>query len=415
MLRLLLLLASFGIVVSADAQGLPSAAPASVVSPPSADDSIKGVIWTMTARQVWNANAAKAPMHRPAAWATATEFKSWCNGKEAQADKSGLMPLRNQVWGGFAGNPASSRQLVDTIVANVRRAKAQKTELRKVNADALAAELAAIPGVAVATATTNPPADTVPAVKTAALPAPPQAQPGGASAATVASQQATGFGGFIAQNPAISLGLTFLLGMMAGALLTMVYRRSQQALASDYQPVVENPKAHKSKSLGQHEAHNQAKKEADEMKQAPARQAAPPTNQPEKRSNEPKLASVQKPPTATVPAAEIATPAPPAPTTWYAPAQEGGYIEERKLLAEALPQLPIMLTIDARNADRATFTLNPNVNQSKLIGDGLEQLRDYFEFALPGRISGVTAAAVGHLQRQGDGWQVTALAGLEVR
>lgn len=100
----------------------------------------------------------------------------------------------------------------------------------------------------------------------------------------------------------------------------------------------------------------------------------------------------------------------------YAPAQEGGFIEERKVVTDALPQLPIMLTVDLRIPDRATFILNPYVNQAKLIGDGLEQLRDYFDFTLPaGKIASVTAAEAGQLRRQYDGWEVIRPAQLLVR
>ena len=111
-------------------------------------------------------------------------------------------------------------------------------------------------------------------------------------------------------------------------------------------------------------------------------------------------------------------PAPPEPAGYccYAPAQQGGFIEERKTVAEALPQLPIKLMMSTKTPDRATFTLNPQVNQDKLIGDGLEQLTDYFEFALPaGRIVSVTAAGAGQLRRQGEGWLVHKPARLNVR
>ena len=100
----------------------------------------------------------------------------------------------------------------------------------------------------------------------------------------------------------------------------------------------------------------------------------------------------------------------------YAPAQEGGFIEERRVVADALPQLPIMLTVDMRIPDRATFILNPYVNQGKLIDEGLEQLRDYFDFTLPtGKITSIAAAGAGQLQRQDDGWEVTRPARLHVR
>jgi hypothetical protein len=422
MLRLLLLLMLFGAATSADAQGLPSEAPpASAAAPVAADEALKGLIWSKTAQHVWDANPAKAPAPRPVPWATAAEFKTWCNGPEAQADKSGLMGLKNQVIASFNGGAASAQQLADSIIANVNRAKDRKTELRKVDAKALAADLNSIPGVAGASVPASPPADTTLPIEAAATAPPPQpvvASP----AASATPQQPAGFSGFIAQNPAMSLGITFVLGMLAGALLTMVYRRPQpEPLAAlRVQPVAEEPRPLRTKPISQHDAHNQAKKEAELLKQASRQPAAPPTPSSTKTSpakTTPKPPPVPSPPPAApTPEAVASVPAPPLPpANWYAPAQEGGHIEERKLVAEALPQLPIMLTLDARHPDRATFTLNPHVNQGKLIGDGLEQLRDYFEYELPGRISSVTAAAPGQLVRQGEGWQVAALARLEVR
>jgi len=102
-------------------------------------------------------------------------------------------------------------------------------------------------------------------------------------------------------------------------------------------------------------------------------------------------------------------------TARYAPAQETGFLRDNKLAAEPLPQLPICLTVSEEDSEKATFTLNPLVNQAKLIGDGLHHLREFFEFDLPtGRIAAVSADAPGQLARQGDGWQVVSRARLLV-
>ena len=413
MLRLLLLFVLLaGPAARSFAQGMPDAVSVTVPRFSPADDSLKGVIWSKTARYIWN---IKSPNHPPTVWQTATEFKNWGNSAEAQADKSGLTVLKNQVLGSFGGGAASARQLVDSIVANVSRAR-KGTELYKVDARALAAELNGIPGVGAASvgnaATASVPAETAETVEAAdPLRQQPEASKKVVSAAPPKEE---GFNQFIARHPVASLGLTFLVGLLTGALLTMIYRRPP-AVAEVASPLlVEEPRIQKPKPISQHGAHNQAKKEAEAMKQVAVPQPAPPP----KRNPNPKPAPVQQPapPPVAIPAVEVSAPVAPAPpTNWYAPAQEGGHIEVRKLVAEALPQLPIMLIIDARNPDRATFTLNPQANQGKLIGDGLEQLRDYFDYELPGRISSVTAAAPGQLVRQGDGWQVSTLARLEVR
>ena len=96
--------------------------------------------------------------------------------------------------------------------------------------------------------------------------------------------------------------------------------------------------------------------------------------------------------------------------------QETPFLEERKISDNPLPQLALMLTLHPDTPDEATFTLNPQVNQIMLIGDGLNRLQKFFAYDPPvGRISSVTAAAAGRLQRQADGWQVVERAQLAIR
>lgn len=103
-------------------------------------------------------------------------------------------------------------------------------------------------------------------------------------------------------------------------------------------------------------------------------------------------------------------------TTCYAPAQETGFLRDNKLASEPLPQLPLLLTLSTDDPATASFTLNPHVNQAKLIGDGLHQLSEFFDFELPtGRLTAVSADTPGQLARQGDGWQVVSRARLLVR
>lgn len=108
-------------------------------------------------------------------------------------------------------------------------------------------------------------------------------------------------------------------------------------------------------------------------------------------------------------------PAPPLPAaTRYGPVQETPFVEERKIVEVPLPQLALMLTINPQQPDQASFTLNPQVNQTMLIGDGLNRLQKFFDYDPPlgGRISAVAAATPGTLQRHADGWQVVARARL---
>jgi hypothetical protein len=123
---------------------------------------------------------------------------------------------------------------------------------------------------------------------------------------------------------------------------------------------------------------------------------------------------ISKPATPAPTATQPATPQPAA--TRYGPVQESAFLEERKIVDAPLPQLALMLTVNPRNPDQASFTLNPNVDQARLIGDGLTRLQKFFDYDPPlgGRITLVTAAAAGQLQRQADGWQVVQRARLNI-
>lgn len=104
------------------------------------------------------------------------------------------------------------------------------------------------------------------------------------------------------------------------------------------------------------------------------------------------------------------------PAPRYAPAQQTAFLPDSKLAAEPLPQLPLLLSFRPDDPARASFTLSPHVNQAKLIGDGLHQLREFFDFELPaGRLVAVSADAPGQLVRQADGWLVVQRARLLVR
>jgi|GEM_PF-6548199 len=296
MLRLLLLFVLLvGPAARSFAQGMPDAALVRTARFSPADDSLKGIIWTKTARYIWN---IKSPEHPATVWRTATEFKSWGNGAEAKADKSGLTVLKNQVLGSFDGGAASARQLVDSIVANVGRAR-KGTELYKVDAKALAAELNGIPGVAAVspgTAATVLP-DTAAAIEAAA----PLGQPAEAAqpVVTPAPPKEEGFNQFIARHPVASLGLTFLVGLLAGALLTMIYRRPQAVAAVDAPALAPEPKPERNRTGDPHRSFNQYHKEVKEQKQdggRPPGPPAPPASPSQRKTASPTSAPVQRPP-----------------------------------------------------------------------------------------------------------------------
>ncbi|MEJ7662276.1 MAG: hypothetical protein WKG07_23280 [Hymenobacter sp.] len=84
-------------------------------------------------------------------------------------------------------------------------------------------------------------------------------------------------------------------------------------------------------------------------------------------------------------------------------------MEHDKLTTQPMSRMALLIELNNASSIKATFTLNPNVDQNWLIEADLEKLREYFGFTLPtDRWPSAVAAtgAPGTLKRQGHGWQV---------
>jgi hypothetical protein len=89
--------------------------------------------------------------------------------------------------------------------------------------------------------------------------------------------------------------------------------------------------------------------------------------------------------------------------TNYAPSTENGIIDSRKATQAPIPQMNIGIT------EKGEFGINPEVNQQRLIGDGISSLSKYFEYEMPTsgfKIAHVGLAAPGQMKQTEQGWEV---------
>jgi hypothetical protein len=462
---------SLALLLSISRVGLGQTAPA-----PTREDSVKGQIWTATARRVWADEKATPPATK---WATGSDFSKWVLTQ--QNDKAELGSLWKAVLTRVGkGQPATPTQVVQAIIAEVSQRKAQKTgALAKVNLQSLQVDLepfvpaGSTSSAVVAATDSSTPAATQPesASRTVAEdenPAPEvQALP---AAPTYTSQPLEPR--YFGMPPALAGTVLTLLGALLGFGIASNrsknkrrphrHHSSSTSLAEpetspDMNPV-EFRKLENQNKLLRNELQQIKKQLADLQKQLSGAPATPSVPAPAAAAHisATSLAAAaaaaqaaENPPTPTTsaPAPPEATPetddalfsvtltvpkgvsksAAPAPAaaqpaapqsaaTRYGPVQESAFLEERKIVDAPLPQLALMLTVNPRNPDQASFTLNPNVDQARLIGDGLTRLQKFFDYDPPlgGRITLVTAAAPGQLQRQADGWQVVQRARLNI-
>jgi cell division protein FtsB len=439
---------SVALLLSLSRAGLGQTAPT-----PTREDSLKGRIWTATARRVWTDEKATPPA---TTWATGTDFSKWVLTPRNDKDELGSLwkAVRDQVG---KDQPATPAQLAKAILAEINKRKTTKTgALAKVNLQSLQVDLE--PFV--------PAGSTASAVVEAADSATPAAAQSASTSHTVAEDE----------NPApevraLPAAATYTsqplepryFGMpagLAGAVLTMLgallgfglarqlkgKRRSHRQHSSPPSPAEpENSSVMTSQEYRKiYNQNQQLHKEIAQLKQqiaglqkqqpaapavasvpAPAAAAHISTTSLMAAAAAAQAAETPPPVTAAPPVAEEvsieelvgAQPAAPQPAaTRYGPVQETPFVEERKIVDSPLPQLALMLTVNPRNPDQASFTLNPNVDQARLIGDGLTRLQKFFDYDPPlgGRITLVTAAASGQLQRQADGWQVVQRARLNI-
>ncbi len=431
--------------------GLGQTAPA-----PTREDSLKGRIWTATARRVW---ADEKTPPTATTWATGTEFSKWVLTQPNDKAELGSLwrAVRDQVG---KDQPATPAQLAKAILTEITKRKASKTGvLQKVNSQALQVDLE--PFV--------PAGSTSSAVAQAADSTPPAAAQPASASRTVAEDENPAPEGQLPATPAYTAqpvepryfglppGLAGTVLAILGALLGFGIatnrlkskRRHHRQHTSPTPPaepatssVMTSPeyrKLHKQNENLTKQLSQLTKQVADLKKQlagAPAKAAPVAASAPAAAAHISNTslaaaaaaaqASETSPPVpAALPVAdelsieEMVGAQPAAPqvaATRYGPVQETPFVEERKITDSPLPQLALMLTVNPRNPDQASFTLNPNVDQARLIGDGLTRLQKFFDYDPPlgGRITLVAAAAPGQLQRHADGWQVVQRARLNI-
>ena len=108
-------------------------------------------------------------------------------------------------------------------------------------------------------------------------------------------------------------------------------------------------------------------------------------------------------------APETATPASGnGPMHYYAPAPDVPSIEHRKLSPNPLPQMPLLITLPSAEAATAQFSFSPQADQSRIIGNGVRELKEFFQFELPPTEQYTTIKNLkpGKLEKRDDTWHV---------
>ena len=112
------------------------------------------------------------------------------------------------------------------------------------------------------------------------------------------------------------------------------------------------------------------------------------------------------------PAADAAPAAAPAPGNgpvhYYAPAPDVPSIEHRKLSPNPLPQMPLLITLPHAAAETAQFSFSPQADQSRIIGNGVRELKEFFQFELPPteQFATIQNLTPGKLEKRADAWHV---------
>ena len=109
-------------------------------------------------------------------------------------------------------------------------------------------------------------------------------------------------------------------------------------------------------------------------------------------------------PAAETAAAIVAT----GPVHYYAPAPDVPSIEHRKLSPNPLPQMPLLITLPHAEATTAQYSFSPQADQSRIIGNGVRELKEFFAFELPPteQFTTITNLAAGKLEKREDAWHV---------
>ena len=126
-------------------------------------------------------------------------------------------------------------------------------------------------------------------------------------------------------------------------------------------------------------------------------------------------AAIQELIEATASEASIApAPAATGPLHYYAPAPDVPSIEHRKLSPNPLPQMPLLITLPHAEATTAQFSFSPQADQSRIIGNGVRELKEFFAFELPPteQFTAISNLAPGTLEKRDDAWHVVQKAGI---
>jgi len=96
------------------------------------------------------------------------------------------------------------------------------------------------------------------------------------------------------------------------------------------------------------------------------------------------------------------------PLHYYAPAPDVPSIEHRKLSPNPLPQMPLLVTLPHAEATTAQFSFSPQADQSRIIGNGVRELKEFFAFELPPteQFTTIKNLSPGKLEKRDDVWHV---------
>lgn len=112
-------------------------------------------------------------------------------------------------------------------------------------------------------------------------------------------------------------------------------------------------------------------------------------------------------PAASAPAVSSA-PAAGGPLHYYAPAPDVPSIEHRKFSPNPLPQMPLLVTLAHAEAEKAEYSFSPQADQSRIIGNGVRELKEFFAFELPPteQFTSIRNVKPGKLEKREDTWHV---------
>ncbi len=105
------------------------------------------------------------------------------------------------------------------------------------------------------------------------------------------------------------------------------------------------------------------------------------------------------------------------PVHYYAPAPDVPSIEHRKLSPNPLPQMPLLITLAHAEAGTAQYSFSPQADQSRIIGNGVRELKEFFAFELPPteQFTTITNLLAGTLEKREDTWHVVQKAEIALR